>query len=165
MIEWNSVLNRLRRDLMRKLMRRRRLSRADAEDVIQEAWLRSHVYSKENEVHNMESLIESSANNVAIDRYRHAQRHPQEPEDLHRLEQRLPLVSPARNPHEVLVADERLYEIRDALNELQKGTGDIFLARYVGFSHKELAAAFGLSTSAIEKRMARIMQWLQEQEE
>jgi RNA polymerase sigma-70 factor (ECF subfamily) len=160
MTEWNSVLKRL----IHKLMRRGE-SEADAQDLVQEAWLRLLEYSREKEVHDMEVFTERTANNLAIDRYRRARRYPHESEDIHWLEHRLPLVSPGRNPHEVWAVDQRLEEIRGALNVLLESTGDIFLAHRAGYSHKELAAAFGLSTSSIEKRIARAMLWLMDRKE
>ena len=164
-IEWNSVLNRLMREPVCKLMRRRGTSEADAEELIQEAWVRSLEYSRENEVRSMEAFIERTANNLAIDRYRHRKRYQRENEDIRSLEQRMPVVSSVRNPHEVWIAVQRLNEIRDALNELLEGTGDIFVLHRAGFGYKELAAVFKLSESTIEKRIARAMLWLMEQEE
>jgi len=161
MTDWTSVLNRL----IRNLMRRHRTSEAEAQDLIYEAWLRTFEYSSENEVHNKEAFIETTANNLATDHYRHAQRYPHEKEDIHTLDQRRQIVDPGRNPHEVYADDQRLNQIRDALNGLLKGMGDIFLAHRAGYSHKELAAAYGLSTSAIEKRIARAVLWLMEQKE
>lgn len=141
------------------------MSETEAQDLIQEALLRTLEYCRENEVHNVEAFLEKSANNLAIDRYRHAQRYPHEKEDIHRLEQRLPLVSPVHNLDEVLAADQRLNEIRVALNELLEGTGDIFVLHHMGYSYKELAAKFKFSESTIEKRIARAMLWIQEQKE
>jgi RNA polymerase sigma factor (sigma-70 family) len=160
MIEWIS----LRIWLIRKLMRHGE-SEADAEDLVQEASLRLLEYSKEKVVHSIEAFMDRTANNLAIDRHRQRQRHPQESEDILSLEQRLPLVSPVRNPHEVWAANQRLNEIRGALNELLERTGDIFVLHRAGFSYKELAVAFKLSESAIEKRIARAMLWLMDQKD
>ena len=150
--------------LIRKLMRRG-TSEADAQDLVQEAWLRTLEYSKENEVHNMDAFVERTANNLAIDRYRHAQRYPHEKEDIHTLDQRRAIVNPGRNPHEVWATDQRLNEIRGALNRLLEGTGDIFVLHRAGYSYKELAAMFKFSESTIEKRIARAMLWLMDQKE
>jgi RNA polymerase sigma factor (sigma-70 family) len=160
MTEWNSLLTRL----IRKLMRRGE-SEADAEDLVQEASLRVLEYSQEKVVHSIEAFIERTTNNLAIDRHRQRQRYPHENEDIHSLEQRLSLVSPIRSPHEVWAIEERLNEIRGALNELLEGTGDIFVLHRAGFSYKELATAFKLSESTIEKRIARAMLWLMDHKE
>jgi RNA polymerase sigma-70 factor (ECF subfamily) len=160
MTERNPVLNRL----IRKLKRRGQ-SEADAQDLLQEAWLRTLEYSREEKVHNVEAFVERTANNLAIDRYRHAKRYPHEKEDIFRLEQRFPLKSPARNPHEVWADDQRLCEVRGALNELLERTGDIFVLHRVGYSYKELSVEFKLSESAIEKRIARAMLWLMNHQE
>jgi RNA polymerase sigma factor (sigma-70 family) len=157
MTERNSVLNRL----IRKLKRRGE-SEADAQDLPQEAWLRTLEYSRGEKVHNVEAFVERTANNLAIDRYRHAKRYPHEKEDIFWLEQRLPLISPARNPHEVWADDQRLCEVKGALNELLDGTGDIFVLHRAGYSCEELAAAFDLPASTIEKRIACALLWLME---
>jgi RNA polymerase sigma-70 factor (ECF subfamily) len=164
MVNWNTELSRFMRRLMRKLMRRG-VSEADAEELIQEAWVRSFEYSQKNEVRNIGAFIETTARNLAIDQFRFRRRYPHEGEDVHLLEQHLPLVSPGRNPHEVLADDQRLEQIRDALNERRKWTGDVFLAHLAGYTYRELAAAFGLSESAIEKRIALAYLWLMDKKD
>lgn len=158
-------MNRLMRRLTRKLRRRFRLSEAEAQDLIQEAWRRTLEYCQDHEAQNTVALIETTAKHLAIDQYRHAKKFPHDKDDVLWLEQRLPLVSPARNPEEDLAARERLNKIRDALNELLEGTGDIFVLHRAGHSYKELATEFKLAESTIEKRIARAMLYLMDQKE
>jgi DNA-directed RNA polymerase specialized sigma24 family protein len=60
-----AYLVRLKRSLMRKGR-----SREDAEDLIQEALLRLHVYAKGHAVLNEEAFLRHAVHNLAIDQYR-----------------------------------------------------------------------------------------------
>ena len=154
--------------LFRRLKRYLRLrgeSEEDAEDQIQEAWLRLLEYSKKIEVQDVEAFLKQTVKNLAIDQYRHRIRYPHADVGIEELEQTLPLVHPGPAPDEVLEIDQRLIEIRDRLNALRKWTGDIFMAQRDGYTYKEIAAEFGLSESAIEKRIALAVLWLMEQRE
>jgi DNA-directed RNA polymerase specialized sigma24 family protein len=111
-------------------------SEADVDDLIQVARARSLEYSRE-----------------------------EEKEDTLGLERQSPLMSPVRNPHEILADGQRLRDVRAALNELLDGTGDIFVFHRAGYTYKELAVEFKLPESAIEKRIARAMLWLMDQKE
>jgi RNA polymerase sigma-70 factor (ECF subfamily) len=137
----------------------------DATDLVKEAWLRLLEYSEEKTVHSTEAYMDRTANALAIDRHRQRQLHVVVSEDAHPLERLLPLVSPVRNPHGAWVADQRLSELRGVLNERLQGTGDIFVLHRAGFSYKELAVAFKLSESAIEKHIALSMLWLMDRKE
>jgi RNA polymerase sigma factor (sigma-70 family) len=154
--------------LFRRLKRYLRLrgeSEEDAEDQIQDAWLRMLEYSKKIEVQDVEAFLKQTVKNLAIDQYRHRIRYPYADGDIEQLEQTLPLVHPGPAPDEVLEVDQRLIEMRDRLNALRKWTGDIFMAHRSGFTYSEIAADFGLSESAIEKRIALAVLWLMEQRE
>ncbi len=60
-----AYLVRLKRSLMRKGR-----SREDAEDLIQEAMLRRHVYAKGHAVLNEEAFLRHAVHNLVIDQYR-----------------------------------------------------------------------------------------------
>ena len=64
-----------------KFLRRKGRSREDAEDLIQEAMLRLHVYGRDTPVVNEEAFLRHAAYNLSIDQHRqvvHAQ-HPRQP--------------------------------------------------------------------------------------
>jgi RNA polymerase sigma factor (sigma-70 family) len=154
-----------KKDLFRRLkryLRRRGETKEDAEDLIHDAWLRMFEYSKKVEVRDVEAFLKQTATRLAIDRHRHRIRYPYAEVGIEELEQTLPLVHPGLAPDEVLEVDQRLDEIRDRLNALRKWTGDIFMAQRDGYTYKEIAAEFGLSESAIEKRIALAVLWLME---
>jgi hypothetical protein len=56
-------------DRLLKFLMRKGRSREDAEDLIQEAMLRLHTYTRED-VRNKEAFLRSTVRNLAIDQYR-----------------------------------------------------------------------------------------------
>ena len=57
-------------DRLLTYLRRKGKSREDAEDLIQEAMLRLHVYAKDDAVVNKEAFLRRAVHNLAIDQYR-----------------------------------------------------------------------------------------------
>ncbi len=142
-----SQLHRLKR-----LLRQRGKSREDAEDLVQEAVLRLHVYIRSGgEVFNPEAFVLRTAMNLAIDVHRHSRsdRYERESiEDLHIVD-----VGPA--PDEVLAAEQRLLKMKEKLDNASIRTREVFfMHRLQGFSHAEIAARLGISKSAVEKHIA-----------
>ena len=138
-----------------KLLRRQGRSREDAEDLIQDAFVRLAEYCRTAEVRNEVAFLERTVTNLSIDRHRHDVRHPSADAPVEELAETLPLLDPTPRPDEVLAAQERLNEIRRVLDAVSTRTREIYLAHRAGYSHRELAAAFGLSISSIEKAIAR----------
>lgn len=140
---------------LQKLMRRRGRSRDDAEDLIQEALLRLTEYCCTAQVHNEEAFLQRTVINLSIDRHRRDCRRPQASESVEEIAERLPLLDTYPGPDEVLAAQQRLDEVRKALDVVGVRTRDIYLAHRAGYNYQELAAAFGVSTSTVEKAIAR----------
>jgi RNA polymerase sigma factor (sigma-70 family) len=64
--------------------------------------------------------------------------------------------SPASDPLDWLVRDERRLLVREALGRLARRDAEVLLLKYVeGFSYRELAARLGVGESAIEARLHR----------
>src|SRR4051794_17324469 len=92
---------------VQKLLRFRGKTREDAEDLVQEAVLRLHVYMQEGgEVRDQRAFVVRTAMNLAVDAHRHAHNHLYEPAPVEELN--LPDLSPP--PDEVLAAEQRLKE-------------------------------------------------------
>lgn len=142
-----SLLRRVKR-----LLRRHGASPEDAEDLVQEAVLRLHVYARAgNEIRSPESLVVRTALNLAIDaaRQSHADLYEATPVD------ELTIADTQPRPDEVFAAEERLICMREALDRVSLRTREVFfMHRLQGFSHAEIASRLGVSKSAIEKHIA-----------
>lgn len=140
-----------------RLLRRHGRSREDAEDLIQDAFVRLTEYCRTATVRNEAAFLARTVTNLSINRYRHDACLPLAAKPVEELAETLPLLDSAPGPDEVLAAQERLEEIRRVLGALGARTRDIYLAHRAGYSHKELVTAFGVSISTIEKAIARAM--------
>lgn len=157
-----SSLVRLTRQL-RNQLRRRGAASEDADDLIQEAYLRFETYRRERPVRNPDAFIARTAMNLAIDesrRRRHAPFAEFTPETLEIADSRA-------GPAEVWAAQKRLNRLNAGLAAMNERTRSILLAQRVdGLSYSEIARREGISVSAVEKQIARAMlfltEWMQE---
>jgi len=108
-----------------KLLRRQGRSEEDAEDLIQEAFLRLTEYCRTQEVRNEEGFVQRTVVNLSIDRYRVDGRHPYAAQPVEELAEILPLVDSGPTPDEVLAAQDRLNEVRRVLGTVSPRTRDI----------------------------------------
>lgn len=138
---------------------------ADAEDVLQDLWLRleRHVSGP---VANGEAYLHKVALNLANDlvRQRHRGRardgawHEASAGDDAQGE-----ADPAPSPEREVAARQQLARVGAAITALPERAGDVFRRhRLHGESHGEIAATLGISRSAVEKHMATAMRHLAE---
>src|ERR1700733_10599538 len=95
-----------------KFLRRKGRSPEDAEDLIQEAMLRLHVYGRAAPVANEKAFLRHAVHNLSIDQHRRDRldlRREVPIEDLNALD---PLVAPESTPEANLEAEQRLSHIR-----------------------------------------------------
>ena len=137
-----------------KLLQRRGQSQ-DAEDLIQEALLRLHEYCQSRPVRDEEAFLARCVTNLAIDRHRRERHHLYAEQSVEELEATLGLVDSAPGPDEVFAAQQRLERIRSALDAVSTRTREIYFAHRAGYSYAEIASYLGISSSAIEKHIAR----------
>lgn len=137
------------------LLRRQGRSQEDAEDLIQEAFLRLMEYCRTQEVRNEAGFLRRTVLNLSIDRHRVDSHHPCAAQPIEELAEILPLVDSAPAPEEVLATQQRLNEVRRVLGAVSPRVRDIYLAHRAGYSYGELAATFGVSISTVEKSIAR----------
>lgn len=138
---------------LRRFVRARVSSREDAEDVIQEAYLRVLRYSAEHAVESQERLLFSAAKNLAVDNLRRRSARERTATDYAVLEacaQSWPAAD------EVVYASQRLKSVEAAVAQLPPRCREVFLCNRVdGLSYTQVAAHLGISVSAVEKHMAR----------
>jgi RNA polymerase sigma factor (sigma-70 family) len=148
------------RRMQRMLMRRGR-TREQAEDLIQEAFLRMQEYcEKGGQVRAPESFLVRTVLRLAINASRDEHRELYVDQNV----EELTLVLDTNpSPDEVLAAEECLNRMRDALDAVSRRTRDVFfMHRLDGLSYAQIAAHLGVSVSAIEKHIASALATLAE---
>jgi RNA polymerase sigma factor (sigma-70 family) len=136
---------------LRRFVRSRVASRHDAEDVIQEAYLRVLRYSAEHAVESEERLLFSAAKNLAVDSHRRQKVWERNVAGCAILAAE---DSPASD--EVVEARQRLKHVEEAIAQLPARCREIFLMhRIEGMSYSQIAKGVGISVSAVEKHIAR----------
>lgn len=138
-----------------RVLRNRGRSREDAEDLIQEALVRLTQYCRTGVVQDEAAFLQRAVINLSIDWHRRECRHASTEASVEELAETLALLDPGPGPDEVLAAQQRLNEVRRILDAISIRTREIYLAHRAGYSHQELASAFGLSISTVEKAIAR----------
>jgi RNA polymerase sigma factor (sigma-70 family) len=141
-----------------QVCRRRGRSQEEAEDLIQEAFLRLHEYCIDTEVRNEEAFLARTVSNLAINEYRREQIVSfvhETPEELERASTALVDANPT--PERILAAQQRLDEITRALEAVSEKTCAIFLAHRAGYTYEEIAANFDITERTVQKHIARAM--------
>ena len=140
-----------------KVCRRRGRSQEEAEDLIQEAFLRLHEYCRKTEVRDEEAFLVRTVSNLAINEYRHEQVINFARETVEELEQTVGLSEPGPGPERICAAQQRLEEIAKTLGAVSERTCQIFLAQRAGYSYEEIAADLGITPRTVQKHVARAM--------
>lgn len=138
---------------LRKVLLRRGRTKEEADDLIQEAFLRMQEYCERGgHVRQPEGFLMRTVLRLASNARRDAHRElysDQQVEDL------VLLMDTSPTPDEVLAGDQCLERMRDALDTVSRRTRDIFfMQRLDGLSYAQIAQQTGLSISAVEKHMA-----------
>ena len=153
------------RNVLKFLMRRGH-SKEDAEDLMQQAYLRTlEYYRKGGEIKNEAAFVMQTAKHCRTDKYRHDQLVTFAGRDIGDLDKKQPILDQAPGPDGILEAQQRLTRVADGLNALNSRTADIFMAQRAGFSYDEIADHYGISHRAIEAHIARAVKWLMDNKE
>src|SRR5438105_3128494 len=138
---------------LRRLLVRRGRTYAEAEDLIQEAFLKMQEYcEKGGQVHKPEGFLTRTVLRLAANARRdeHRELYCEE-----RVENLTLIIDTTPTPDEVLERDQCLERMRDALDAVSRRTRDVFfMQRLDGLSYAQIARQMGLSISAVEKHMA-----------
>lgn len=130
---------------------RRGRSHHEAEDLVQEAWVRLAVYEREHDVVKPEGLLMRIALNLSIDGYRTqaSQGEAVAIDDV-------VVVDLAPDTEAVLLGKERLRRMAVCLGRLPERTREIFLAHRVdGRTYTDIARELGISINAVEKHVSK----------
>ena len=144
--KWQSVFS-----LVRAVLMRRGCSGHDADDLVQEAWVRLACYEREQAVAKPEAFLMRTALNLSIDTYRARVNHGEEV-----LLEEVVLIDTAPGAEAVVLARERLARLSVCLSRLTEKNRDIFLSHRVdGMTYQEIAQRHGLTISTVEKHIAK----------
>jgi RNA polymerase sigma factor (sigma-70 family) len=143
---WQRAFSRVRAALMR-----RGRSEHDADDLVQEAWIRLACYEREQPVAQPEAFLMRAALNLSIDAHRTRSSRGEEV-----LLEDVVIVDAAPSAEAVLLGRERLARLSVCLGRLNDRTRAIFLAHRIdGMRYQEIARLHGLSVSSVEKHIAK----------
>jgi RNA polymerase sigma factor (sigma-70 family) len=151
---------------LRKLLRSRGRNTDEADDLIQEAFLRLQLYCRDKPVEQPEAFLVRTALNLSIDGHRRASHRLTVAERV----ETLVLVDNRPLPDEVLAAQQRLQRVKHALDALNPRAREVFLLhRAEGYSYGQIAQRLGISVSTVEKHMAKaalfFAAWLDREEQ
>ena len=137
-------------------------SRNEAEDLTQEVFVRLLNHPDKNNGQTIEGYVFTIAANLLRDRAKSVAATVQkQAHSLDVLDEKDAFTANLiedRNPERVLVGRQTVQDVLEALAELGERTRDVFiLARLENLQHREIAAMYGISVSAVEKMMMRAM--------
>jgi len=146
--DWRSAFASVRAALMR-----RGRTEHDADDLLQEAWVRLAGYARERPVDKPEAFLMQVALNLSIDSHRTHQTRGEEV-----LLEDVVLVDVSPSAEAILLARERTDRLSVCLGRLTDKTRNIFLAhRIEGLTYAEIARRHALSVSTVERHIAKAM--------
>lgn len=147
----------------RRAVMRRGVPDDEADDLVQEAFVRLEGYRRRHAVQSREAFLVSTAVNLSIDRARRRERSPFD--ELTRDLESVPAA--IAGPDELLSARARLKRLEEGIAQLPERTRRILLMRRLdGADYRRIAEAEQMSVAAVEKQVARatlnLMKWMQE---
>jgi RNA polymerase sigma factor (sigma-70 family) len=137
-----------------KVCRARGCSREDAQDVVQEAYMRLLQYQRSAKVSDPDSLLRRIVINISINQYHRGRSSPIVPESIGTLDRRGMLTDPAPGPERTLSAEQELERVVSLLTAVSPRMCQIFIAQRGGYSYEEIAAAFAVKPRTVEKHVA-----------
>ncbi|MEO5626101.1 MAG: sigma-70 family RNA polymerase sigma factor [Dokdonella sp.] len=148
---------------VRAVVLRRGVAPQDADDLVQEAFVRLEAYTRKHEIRSQEAFLVTAAENLSRDRARHRARVPVDDEGFDILS----LADAAPLPEDQLLSQERLRRAGSGLQRLDPQTRRCLLAKRLdGLTAAQIAERENLSVAAVEKRVARALlfltQWMGE---
>lgn len=155
-----------RRDDLTRFFALRLRSVAAAEDLVQDIYLRIAAVDRGVEVRNAAGYLYRLGSNLMLDRIRGERRtaaRDHEWRESHRTLHGAEEVSEDPAADDAVAARQRLAAIVAVLRELPDQTQRVFrMHKFDGLSHAEVAAALGISRSAVEKHCMAALKRLAE---
>jgi RNA polymerase sigma factor (sigma-70 family) len=145
-----------------KLLRRKGRSREDAEDLIQEAMLRLHVYARNVAISNEEAFLRRAVHNLSIDQYR------RDRPDLHR---KVPIdtvhfdaewMYVNSNLEQIVDTYQRLDKVGALLEAASTRTREVYVAHRAGYTYAEITDNMNISAITVKRHIARALRIVME---
>jgi RNA polymerase sigma factor (sigma-70 family) len=140
-----------------KFLRRKGRSQEDAEDLIQEAMLRLHVYGRDAAVANEEAFLRHTVHNLSVDQHRRDRLDLRRQVPVEHLDAQVPTTTPEPTLEDTLEAQQRLGHIRAVLDAVSLRTREIYFANRAGYSYAEIADHMGISQITIKRHITRAL--------
>ena len=148
------------REALQRYIANKLRHRADAEDVVQETFIRllnrEHTQGKAlQSMQSPEAYMYRTASNLAVDRQR--QKHARVDEDCAEpLNEAIESAAPGAL--RVIESQQRLQQLRDAVEQLPPMCRQVFiLHKYRQLTYREVAMHLGISVSMVEKHMMKAL--------
>ncbi len=142
-------------------LRRRGQTEHEAEDLVQEAWLRLVGYEERQPVEQPEAFLMRAALNLSIDAHRTAVGRGE-----HVLLEEVLLIDTTPSTEAVVLARERVARLTVGVSRLTERTREIFIANRVdGLPAVEIAELYGLNVATVHQHLAkatlRLTEWME----
>jgi RNA polymerase sigma-70 factor (ECF subfamily) len=163
-MDWEPIVRENAREMLRLAMRIVG-SAADAEELVQEAFMKAYQYGQREKVNNWGGLLHRFVVNAALDHLRKRRTTVSLPEDS--------LASSADDPAQLAEVRELANQLRRAIARLPGRQSEVFcLADLDGRSNRQIAEALGIQEGAVatalhkaRKQLAASMARLSRREE
>jgi RNA polymerase sigma-70 factor (ECF subfamily) len=138
-----------------RFLRLKGRSREDAEDLIQEAMLRLHLYAKSDVVVNEEAFLTHALRNLAIDHYRRDRSIVGREVQIDDVDRQHPLIAPSPTPDQILDSQQRLDQLTAILDSVSRRTREVYLAHRSGYTYAEIANNMDIAEITVKRHIAR----------
>jgi RNA polymerase sigma-70 factor (ECF subfamily) len=128
-------------------------SREDAKELVQEAFLRLLEYQRSTRVRDADALLRRIVINLSINYFHRTLSAPLLFEGVDKLDRRGILIDPAPGPERELAAEQEFAMVVELLSAVSERVCRIFIAQRMGYSHGEIATAFGIMPRTVEKHV------------
>lgn len=127
----------------------------DIEDIMQEVFLRAYSAKKKEKLAFARAYLFRIARNVSFDRYKNLKKNLEVVVEDFVLDR---VIDDVGSQEDILIERERLKSLNDAMASLPpKCRTAFFLRHFEGLSHREIAKAMAISTSTVEKHLAKAL--------